>query len=86
QTPAALRELPSAALGDRAGGTIVTDPTDPEGLRTLEPLFTFDLIVPQRALDRIGGRAWARFDHGSSPLAQQWLRRLQQLFIGQLGP
>ncbi|MDH3460572.1 MAG: PqqD family peptide modification chaperone, partial [Burkholderiaceae bacterium] len=86
QTPAALRELPSAALGDRAGGTIVTDPTDPEGLRTLEPLFTFDLIVPQRALDRIGGRAWARFDHGSSPLAQQWLRRLQQLFIGALGP
>jgi putative peptide zinc metalloprotease protein len=82
QTPAALRQLPSAALGDRAGGTIVTDPADPEGLRTLEPLYTFDLVVPQRTLDSIGGRAWARFDHGSSPLAQQWMRRLQQLFVG----
>ena len=83
QTPAALRRLPSAALGDRAGGAVVTDPADPEGLRTLEPLFTFDLVVPQRAMERVGGRAWVRFDHGSRPLAQQWLLRLRQLFIGQ---
>ena len=85
QTPAAARQLPSAALGDRAGGPFVTDPTDPTGLRTLEPLFTFDLIVPQRELDRVGARAWARFDHGSRPLAEQWLYRLRQVFIGQFG-
>lgn len=85
QTPAALRELPSAALGDRAGGGFVTDPADPAGLRTLEPLFTFDLVLPDHALERVGGRAWVRFDHGSRPLALQWLRRLQQLFIGEFG-
>lgn len=85
QTPSALRELPSAALGDRAGGSIQTDPLDPGGLRTLEPMFMLDLVVPQRTLELVGGRAWARFDHGTRPLAQQWLRRLQQLFIGQFG-
>ncbi len=84
QTPAALRQLPSMALGDRAGGPIVTDPGDPEGLRTMEALFTFDLVVADRSLDRVGGRAWARFDHGSRPLAQQVWHGLQQLFIGHL--
>ena len=83
QAPAALRQLPSAALGDRAGGSIPTDPADEQGLRTLEPLFTLDLTLAQHGLERVGTRAWVRFDHGSSPLAQQWLHRLQQLFIGQ---
>ena len=83
QTPAALRQLPSVALGDRAGGAILTDPADPDGLRTLEPMFSFDLLLPQRPLERIGGRASVRFDHGNSPLALQWFRSLQQLFIGQ---
>ena len=82
QAPAAVRQLPSAALGDRGGGDIVTDPTDPDGLRTLEPMFSLDLVLPGRPQERIGMRAVARFDHGSSPLAQQWLRRIQQMFIG----
>jgi putative peptide zinc metalloprotease protein len=84
QTPAATRQLPSAAFGDRGGGGVVTDASDAQGLRALEPLFALDLQVPQRALDRIGGRAWARFDHGSRPLAEQWWRRLQQLLVGEL--
>ncbi len=85
QTPAATRQLPSTAFGDRGGGSVVTDASDAQGLRALEPLVALDLQVPQRALDRIGGRAWARFDHGSRPLAEQWWRRLQQLLIGELG-
>ncbi len=85
QTPAAIHQLPSAALGDRAGGSIATDPADPDGLRTLEPLFAFDLMVPQQSAHNIGARAWVRFDHGSSPLAEQWWRRLQQQFIGRYG-
>ena len=84
QTPAAAHQLPSPALGDRAGGSIVTDATDPEGLRTLEPLFTLDLVLPERMLEQVGGRAWVRFDHGSRPLAQQVWQGLQQLFIGHL--
>ncbi len=85
QTPAATHQLPNAAFGDRGGGTVVTDVSDTQGLRALEPLFALDLQVPQLALDRIGGRAWARFEHGSRPLAEQWWRRLQQLLIGQIG-
>lgn len=84
QTPAATRTLPSAALGDRAGGHVLTDPTDTDGLRTLESLYTLDLVVPAHALERVGGRAEVRFDHGNAPLARQWARKLRQLFIGPL--
>ena len=120
QTPAATRELPSALLGDRGQGPFATDPADPKALRTLEPVFTLDLLLPDLAraaaapqlaqepaqeLAQITGqlpgphagqqagqqpgqqpglRAWVRFDHGAQPLAWQWLRRLQQLFIGRM--
>lgn len=91
QTPAATRELPSALLGDRGQGPFATDPSDPKALRTLEPVFTLDLAL-DLALDGSAGaaalqpglRAWVRFDHGAEPLAWQWLRRVQQLFIGRM--
>ena len=41
--PAATPRLPSAALGDRGGGSIVTDPADKEGLHTAEPVVLIDL-------------------------------------------
>jgi putative peptide zinc metalloprotease protein len=85
-TPAATGQLPTAALGDRAGGPVVTDPTDKDGLRTLEPVFLFDLQLDGRTLERVGGRVWVRFDHGSRPLVMQWHRRLQQLFLKQFNP
>jgi putative peptide zinc metalloprotease protein len=88
QRPAATRELPSAVLGDRGQGAFVTDPADPKALRTLEPVFTLDLVLPERtaqaAARQPGLRAWVRFDHGAQPLAWQWLRRLQQVFLGRL--
>jgi putative peptide zinc metalloprotease protein len=84
QTPAAVRELPSAALGDRFGGSVLTDPTDSEGIRPLETMFVVDLTLPGDAEQRIGTRAHVRFDHGRAPLLQQWLRRAQQLFVGHL--
>ena len=92
QTPAATRELPSVLLGDRGQGPFATDPTDPKALRTLEPVFTLDLALDaaqggdSRAAtaQQPGVRAWVRFDHGAQPLAWQWLRRVQQLFIGRM--
>ncbi len=87
QTPAATRELPSALLGDRGQGPFATDPSDPKALRTLEPVFTLDLALPASAgvaAQQPGLRAWVRFDHGAEPLAWQWLRRVQQLFIGRM--
>jgi putative peptide zinc metalloprotease protein len=85
-TPAAAGVLPTAALGDRAGGPVLTDPTDKDGLRTLEPVFLFDLRLDGRTLERVGSRVWVRFDHGSRPLVMQWHRRFQQLFLKQFNP
>jgi putative peptide zinc metalloprotease protein len=81
ETPAATQTLPSPALGDRAGGSRITDPADKEGTRTLEPVFLVDLSLPPNATQRVGGRAWVHFDHGAEPLAVQWTRRVQQLFL-----
>jgi len=84
--PAASRQLPSAALGDRGGGPFATDPADGAGARSLEPVFLYDVFVNGRLLDRVGGRAWVRFDHGFEPLAFQLYRRAAQLFLKQFDP
>jgi putative peptide zinc metalloprotease protein len=81
EVPAGAGRLPSAALGDRGGGPWVTDPADAEGLRTLAPVFVVDLRLPGSAVERIGGRAAVRFDHGSAPLAVQLWRSGRQAFL-----
>jgi len=80
-TTAASQRLPSAALADRSGGPHVVDPTDPQHLRTREPVFLVDLALPGTQAERIGGRVWVRFEHSATPLALQWGRQLQQLFL-----
>lgn len=82
----ASERLPSAALADRSNGPHVADPADKEYLKTREPLFLFDLSLPTPQGERIGGRAWVRFEHPMSPLAVQWLGRLQQLFLNTFRP
>ena len=84
--PAAVHELPSAALGDRGGGPYVTDPADKDGVRSVEPVVLIDLALPARMLERVGGRVWVRFDHGLAPLAKQSYRRLHQLFLQHFNP
>ncbi len=85
-TPAATRQLPSAALLDHAGGPYPNDPSQQDGLHSLQPVFLFDLVLPDRKLERVGGRAWVRFDHGSEPLAVQAYRRMAQLFLQYFNP
>ncbi|HOA93280.1 MAG TPA: PqqD family peptide modification chaperone [Quisquiliibacterium sp.] len=79
--PAATRELPSPALGDRSGGPFMTDPADADGIRVLDPVFIADLEVEGILLERVGGRVWVRFDHGAAPLGTQAWRRLRQVFL-----
>ncbi len=55
EVPAATAMLPAAALGDRSGGPVVTDPADTEGMRTLEPVFLFDVRLPASRVQRVGG-------------------------------
>ena len=81
QTPAATQTLPSPALGDRAGGDRMTDPTDKDGVKTLEPVFLIELSLPANVSQRVGTRAWVHFEHSPEPLAKRWSRRIRQLFL-----
>ncbi|KQP44263.1 hypothetical protein [Pseudorhodoferax sp. Leaf274] len=86
RVPGTLNQLPSAALGEAFGGRIATDPGDPDGLRTRQPVVVMDIDLDTRASPRFGTRALVRFDHGTAPLAQQALRGLQQLLLGHFNP
>jgi putative peptide zinc metalloprotease protein len=84
--PAATFELPSVVLGDRGGGPHATDPTDKDGLRTRDPVVLIDLTMPEKKIERIGTRAWVRFDHGARPLAERWYRQARQLLLQHFNP
>ena len=79
--PAAVDQLPSPALGDPAGGSIVTDPADPEGLRTRQPVVMVDLQADEVRSPWVGSRVTVRFDHGYLSLSAQLLRQLRQLVL-----
>jgi putative peptide zinc metalloprotease protein len=82
EMPGGVDELPTAALGLDYGGAIPVDPKDPNGLKTLERVFVFDLRLPSGAGPTVfGERVHVRFDHGGEPLAAQGWRRLRQLFL-----
>ena len=86
EVPASTRVLPSAALGAPSGGPHAVDPTDKEGTRVLDPLFLFDVALRESALQRLGERAWVRFDLGFEPLAMQWQRRIKQALLKHFNP
>ncbi len=75
--PAASTRLPTAALGEAAGGSIATDPMDDQGLTAREPRFAVDLRLPGGTVALPGERARVVFRHGQAPLATlagRWLR------------
>lgn len=80
----AVGRLPSAVLGDRHGGAIATDPRDPDGLQTLQPVLLLDIVFePALAAEaaRLGERAWVRLDQGWAPLAGQALQALRRRML-----
>lgn len=82
--PEASNKLPSAALSTNGGGLLATDPSEADGLTTVEKVFQFDVEFQapvEKAL--IGTRVYVRFDHGTEPLAQQMYRSMRQLFLKQ---
>ncbi len=82
EMPGGVDELPTAALGLNGGGAIAVDPKDPNGLKTLERVFVFDLQLPPGAAPKaFGERVHVRFHHGGEPLAAQLYRRVRQLFL-----
>lgn len=82
EAPGGVNELPTAALSPSGGGQIATDPTDQNGLKTLERIFLLDLSVPDDTPpSAFGERVYVRFEHRPEPLVSQWHRRLRQLFL-----
>jgi putative peptide zinc metalloprotease protein len=82
EVPGGHDQLPSKALSLAGGGPHGTDPRDPDGLKSLQRLFQFDLELPEQVGPvEIGTRVHVRFHHHPEPLAQQWARRLRQLFL-----
>lgn len=86
EIPGATNRLPSRALGSQGGGRFAVDPTDPDGLKTLEPVFQLELVLAEgTSIREIGGRVHVRLDHGTEPLATQAYRGIRRLFLRQLG-
>lgn len=91
-------QLPSAALAERHGGPIATDPQDSRATTPLRAVALAEVRLDGVAepgsaphppgaagTDRIGERVWVRFDHGSQPLALQGWHALRQTWLKHLG-
>ncbi len=81
-TPRASTALPTRALGEAAGGSIVLDPADSSGRTAREPLFQLDLkLADGAATAPVGARVLVTFTHGSASAAELLLRLLRQTFL-----
>ena len=80
EVPAATDRLPQAAMGDRKGGRVPTDPSDEEGLRPMEPTYVVDVQL-NHGLARAGGLARVRLDLTPQSLLDTVLQRLRQLLL-----
>ena len=86
EIPAATYSLPSKALAEDGGGKIRTDPFDKDGVRTKDQYFQFEVSLPVTDSSRhIGKRVYVRFNHGYEPVAIQWYRSAEELFLEELG-
>lgn len=74
--PAGLDELPSAALGYGAGGSMEISPTDDQGRRTAERFFEIHIAPHNNDDIRLlsGQRVIVRFTTPTKPLIVQWWR------------
>jgi len=84
--PAATHRLPAKALGQPAGGDIVVDPSDVDGLTTRDAIAVFDLEVSAALGERVGTRVALRFRHSDEPLLAQALRSARQLLLRHFRP
>ena len=85
QAPEATNRLPSAALATSGGGPFIATTSGKNKLETLEKVFLVDLEPDfQGQYIPLGTRAYVRVNHGSETLADQWYRRLRQVFLRQL--
>jgi putative peptide zinc metalloprotease protein len=79
--PRASRELPSAAMGQRSGGPLLTDPSDSSGRTAAEARFAYDLRLPDGVTARVGTRAMVTFEHGRTVAAAVLARIARETFL-----
>lgn len=80
-------QLPSAALSQRHGGPIVTDPTDASDLRPLQPVVVLEVQLRDgAAAGRTGERCWVRFADGVRPWGWTLLQAARRIVIQQFSP
>jgi putative peptide zinc metalloprotease protein len=80
EVPAAADRLPQAAMADRMGGRVPTNPADKDELRPTEPTFVIDVVLDE-ALPRAGGLARVRLDLKPQSLLVTASQRLRQLLL-----
>ena len=86
EIPAATYKLPSKSLAQQGGGSIQTDPFDTDGTKTQDQYFQFEITLPENVMtSHIGQRVFVKFKHGKEPLAMQWYRSFEELFLNELG-
>jgi putative peptide zinc metalloprotease protein len=87
--PVGRNQLPSAALGYAAGGSMATVQDDKHGTQTSEKFFEIRLHPTgdpaERAVLRPGQRILVRFELSKKPLMAQWYRSLLQLVQRRFG-
>lgn len=84
EVPAAGKELPSPALGQRGGGEIVLEPDDKQGVKSVQSLFEFELELPRDAPGQyLGSRVLARFEHEPTPVGVRGWHHVRRLFLSQ---
>lgn len=82
EVPAATDQLPSKILGQSGGGKIAIDPTDARGTKAFQKYFFFDIRLPAGTrIFSVGGRVYARIDHGWEPLVYRWYRNIRELLL-----
>ena len=86
----AVLQLPSAALSARHGGSVQTDPRDADDLKPLQPVVLLDVRLGLRPDshdgERVGERAWVRFDTGSAPPLLQLAQAAQRQVLRRFNP
>ena len=84
-TPSSSKQLPSLALSVDGGGKVIMQKETDGDRSAQQAMFQIDLSLPKGlTVSGLGGRVYIRFDHGSEPLAEQWLRSGRQLLLSQL--
>ena len=82
EVPAATDQMPGRALTREGGGKIAVDPRDTLGVKAFQKVFLFDVELPEGPGSyNVGGRVYARFDHGKEPIVWRWGREIRQLFL-----